>query len=62
MKYESGNAPKVQQASKKAGKALLPVDSQPKAGDRRMPCRTQITGTVIQLGMTFKGLSAEWTR
>ncbi|MQL69461.1 hypothetical protein Taro_001769 [Colocasia esculenta] len=96
-KYESGNAPKIQQAAKKVGKApllylvfsaiialtwrrwlllelslllgwflvvgvaALPVDSQPKAVDRRMPCRTQITGTVIQLGMTFKGLSAEWT-
>ncbi|MQM03988.1 hypothetical protein Taro_036791 [Colocasia esculenta] len=39
-KYESGNAPKVQQAAKKAGKAPLPVDSQPKAVDRRVPSRT----------------------
>ncbi|MQL86237.1 hypothetical protein Taro_018760 [Colocasia esculenta] len=39
----------------------LPVDSRPKAVDRRMLSRTQITGTVIQMGMTFKSLSAEWT-
>ncbi|MQL69308.1 hypothetical protein Taro_001621 [Colocasia esculenta] len=37
-KYESRNAPKIQQTTKKVGKA-----------------------PVIQLGMTFKGLSAEWT-
>ncbi|MQM09571.1 hypothetical protein Taro_042444 [Colocasia esculenta] len=58
-KYESGNAPKVQQVAKKAGKAPLPVDSRPKAVDRRMLSRTQITGTVCSCrqGKTLTAVS-----
>ncbi|MQM15811.1 hypothetical protein Taro_048762 [Colocasia esculenta] len=44
----------------------LPIDSQPKAVDRRIPSRTPgfwtvwICRQVIQMGVTLKGLSAEW--
>ncbi|MQL78436.1 hypothetical protein Taro_010859 [Colocasia esculenta] len=37
------------------------VDKQLKAVDRPAFMNSGITGTVIQMGMTFMGMSAEWT-